>query len=390
MSPPLISRSADLQRLRDEGFELEVKGGYLVVATPYVNARGQIAHGFLVTELTLAGDVTTRPNTHVACFIGEQPCHKNGREIEQIKNVVRREDLGSGLVIDRRFSSKPKRGHYLDYYEKVSTYVAIISGPAESLDPTVTARTFRAVPSEGEESVFHYLDTASTRAGITSVTQKLAGLKIAIVGVGGTGSYVLDLIAKCPVAQIHLFDGDRFLQHNAFRSPGAPNLDELKARPFKVHHFASIYGNMHRGIVPHPYDLDETRINELAGFDFVFVCVDKGSVKGPIVEFLEAQGTAFVDVGMGIHVVGDRLLGIVRVTTSTSQKRDHFRRHVGFADTEDADYAQNIQIADLNALNASLAVVRWKKWAGFYGDQVQEHQATYTIDGNMLLAEESP
>ena len=390
MSPPLISRSSDLQQLRDEGFEIAIQGAHLVVATPYVNSRGEVVRGFLVTELTLAGDVTARPANHVAHFIGDHPCHKDGREIEQIKNAVGRKDLGDGLVVDRAFSSKPKRGHYVDYHEKVSTYVAIISGPAESLDSTATARTYRALPSDDESSVFRYLDTASTRAGIAAITDKFSGHKVGIVGVGGTGSYVLDLVAKCPVAEIHLFDGDRFLQHNAFRSPGAPSLDELEPRPFKVEHFAAIYGRMHRGIVPHPYDLRESRCKELASFDFVFICVDKGSAKRPIVEYLEANGIAFVDVGMGIQVVDDRLLGILRVTTSTPAKRDHFRRHVGFGDTEDGDYARNIQIADLNALNASLAVVRWKKLVGFYADQLQEHQATYTIDGNMLCGGDPP
>ena len=54
------------------------------------------------------------------------------------------------------------------------------------------------------------------------------------MGLGGTGSYVLDLVAKTPVWEIHLFDGDAFLQHNAFRSPGAPSLDELEAQPPKA------------------------------------------------------------------------------------------------------------------------------------------------------------
>ena len=54
--------------------------------------------------------------------------------------------------------------------------------------------------------------------------------KIIILGLGGTGSYILDLVAKTPVKEIHLYDGDTFYQHNAFRSPGAPSSDELRAR----------------------------------------------------------------------------------------------------------------------------------------------------------------
>jgi hypothetical protein len=52
------------------------------------------------------------------------------------------------------------------------------------------------------------------------------------------------------------------------------------------------------------------------------------------------------------------------------------------------EYAHNIQVAELNALNASLAVVRWKKHFGFYNDLEREHNCTYTVDGNALLNEE--
>ena len=92
---------------------------------------------------------------------------------------------------------------------------------------TAKPQTFKVVAPDKEqpETPFNYIDTASSRAEIDVVTAKLAKLKrIAIVGLGGTGSYVLDLVAKTPVWEIHLYDGDAFLQHNAFRSPGAPTL----------------------------------------------------------------------------------------------------------------------------------------------------------------------
>ncbi len=122
-------------------------------------------------------------------------------------------------------------GFYENYYDKVTQYVTILSGYAQKIEPGVTAKRFRPVAADGdEETVFKYIDTASTRAEIGAVTAKLATVKkIAIVGLGGTGSYVLDLVAKTPVREIHLFDGDDFLQHNAFRSPGAPSLEELVA-----------------------------------------------------------------------------------------------------------------------------------------------------------------
>jgi len=75
------------------------------------------------------------------------------------------------------------------------------------------------------------------------------------------------------------------------------------------------------------------------------------------------------------------------VTVSTPKKRDHVHQgRISFAGGGEYDlYSSNIQVADLNALNAVLAVVKWKKLRGFYRDLEHEHHCTYTTDGNMLL-----
>ena len=81
----------------------------------------------------------------------------------------------------------------------MTAYVAILSGPAVAIDSSMTARTFPPIPVEKEDdSPFCYLDTASSRAEITKIMAKLEKQKIAIVGLGGTGSYVFDLVAKTP------------------------------------------------------------------------------------------------------------------------------------------------------------------------------------------------
>jgi hypothetical protein len=98
----------------------------------------------------------------------------------------------------------------------------------------------------------------------------------------------------------------------------------------------------------------------------------------------------FTDVGMGIQLDNNTLGGIVRVTTNTPQKRDHFRERVSFEDTPGDDYNRNIQIADLNALNAAIAVIKWKKLFGFYRDLKSEHQSQFSIDTNLLLNEDRP
>jgi hypothetical protein len=390
MSEQLINRNPDLKRLRDEGYDVAIRANHLLVRdVPYVAGPGRVERGTLVSALKLAGDLTDTPDTHVAMFAGEYPCDQAGEPLNNIKSSGPRE-LGGDLVVDHWFSSKPVSGGYVDYYDKMTAYIAIFEGYAQALEPGITARTFPVIEPEQDESVFYYLDTASSRAGIGGVTDRLTMNHVAIVGVGGTGSYVLDFLAKTPVREIHLYDGDILYSHNAFRAPGAPSLEELRAKPTKVAYLTAQYSRMRRGIIPHEYFLDESNAHELAPADFVFICIDSGEAKRPIVEKLEELGKTFIDVGMGIDLDRDALGGIVRATTSIPTNRHSLRNRVSLADaTTDDDYRQNIQIADLNALNAALAVIKWKKLCGFYHDTEHHLNAMYTIDADQLLSEDN-
>jgi uncharacterized protein DUF6791/ThiF family protein len=327
-------------------------------------------------------------------FTGDHPCEKAGADITGIKHSSETIQLGTDIVVRHRFSNKPPGGSYSNYYDKITRYIAIISAPAQSVDPGVTARTYKPVAASAEESVFHYLDTASSRAGISAVTAKLAvAQRIAILGLGGTGGYVLDLTAKTPVPEIHLFDGDTLLSHNAFRAPAAASLEELRQRPTKVAYFHALYSKMRRGIVPHATHITEANVAELLTFGFVFLCMDSGPTKRLIIDTLVAGAIPFIDVGMGVELLQEelQLWGTCRVTAFADGKHEHLARRISYsANDEEDEYESNIQIADLNALNAALAVIKWKKHCGFYQDLEQELNTTYTTSSNLLTSDETP
>jgi len=389
MSRKLISHSPDLQKLENDGYEIEVKQGHLLVSNiPYVNSRGEVAHGVLVSKLDLAGEKTTQPESHVMYFIGDHPCEKDGSIITAIQNESVTKSLVEGLTINHTFSGKPPGRLYLDYFEKVTQYVKVISSQAQAINPDVTAKTFNVKESTEPESTLCYHDTNSTRSEISAISEKLHKLKIAIVGTGGTGSYVLDFVSKTGVKEIHIFDEDVFLQHNAFRAPGAASLDVLKGKPKKVAYLREIYSKMHKVIIPHEHNVTAANANEIAGMDFTFVCVDKPEAKGIVISQLISKGISFVDVGMGIKAINDSLTGSARITTGTQEKYDHIEKRISFASEGQNDYKQNIQIAELNALNAALAVIKWKKLYGVYHDLEKEFHSSYSVNMNKILNDE--
>jgi len=394
MSQQLISRNPDLKRLRDEGYDVEIRSGFLVIHdVPYVNSAKEVKRGVLVSELTMSGDLTAKPKNHVALFSGEQPCDCNGAVIQKIMHQAKDTRIDENLTVNRSFSSKPKSGGYKDFYDKMTTYVAILTSQAQVIDPEAKAKTFPVSPDDDEESVFEYLDTASSRADIAIVTRRLAMDRLAILGLGGTGSYVLDFVAKTPVKNIDLFDGDTLYSHNAFRSPGAVPIEALREKPKKSTYFKLLYSKMHRGIIAHDHYIDEGNVDQLKSMNFVFICMDDGEAKKMIIGKLEEYGVPFIDVGMGVNMVKESLHGVLRVVTSTPQKREHVheKNRIPFTNGgENNDYKSNIQIADLNALNATLAVIKWKKLCGFYADLENEHYSAFTIDGNSLVNEDLP
>lgn len=393
MSPKQAALNPDIKRLLDEGYEVGLQKGYLSVhAVPYVNAAREIRIGTVVTDLNENVGELLPPRDHQVWFVGEYPCHHTGAPIEAIRHSSNDQPLWDGFQVHHRFSNKPNGlSNYPDYYTKLKGYIDIIANEAKAIDPHASPCTFKVIPSFEESSVFRYHDSASSRADILAITEKLAVSRVAIIGLGGSGSYVLDLVAKTPVLEIHLFDGDVFLQHNAFRAPGAATKAVLERKLPKVSYYAQIYDAMRSGIVPHNEYLTEENLAALAGFDFIFLCLDKGSTRKLICHYLQAQKIPFVDVGMYLMIGPERqnLIGTCRVTLSTPSKSDHFLKHVPMSD-DDADdlYRQNIQVADMNSLNAALAVIKWKQHCGFYQDLFQAHQTTYSINSQSLTRDE--
>lgn len=388
MSHQLFNLNTDLQQLREEGYCVQVHGGYLVMKhVPYVNADGQVCRGAFASPLYLAGDKTKPPKDHWILFVGEPPFAGEGQPIKPHSSVNER--VADGLVAKLKFSRKPPEG-YRDYYHQMTVYAGIFSSPAQAIEPEANPRVFRAA-DEDEDSVFHYADTATSRVGTGAVADRLRGERIAIIGEGGTGSYILDLVAKSPVREIRTFDGDTMETHTAFRSPGAASIQQLREEPRKVDHHRDTYAHMHRNIVAHPVMLGPSNLHLLDGVTFAFICIDNGAAKKAIFAKLEAIGVAFIDCGMGIDLIDGALTGIIRTTVSLPNSREHvYEGNISFVGGGDKDmYVSNIQIAELNALNAAHAVIKWKKFRGFYHDSIGELESLFTIDVNSVINVES-
>ncbi|MTD33275.1 hypothetical protein [Paludibacterium denitrificans] len=158
------------------------------------------------------------------------------------------------------------------------------------------------------------------------------------------------------------------------------------AKPYKVEYFADIYGGMREGVISHRDYIAADNIDDLAYFGFAFICVDEPPACKVITDGLLRLGVPFIVVGMDVRAAPNgELTGQVSTTLATREVNAHLPLYVSSAQGQANNlYESEIQVADLNALNATLAVIRWKKYCGFYRDGIEDVNSTYAIDVHAL------
>ena len=386
-----INLSSDIIQLCNDGYEVEIKDNFLLIHNiPYFNEERKICKGVLISKLGVKGNQIFQTQDHTVFFKGNKPCDEKGVPLNSIINNSRYQNLSVNLSANHMFSSKPIGG-YRNYYHKMESYINMMTNHVQNKYPKHTAKTFRVLKDSGEISPFVYVDTNSIRADVLSVNHKLSGLKIGIIGLGGTGSYILDMVSKTYVKEIHLFDGDVFNQHNAFRSPSAAPIDILDKNVKKVDYYKSLFGNIHEGIISHEMYIDQSNLSLLQKLDFVFITIDKGSIKKLIFNFLEDSDISFTDCGIGVINKENSLLASIRTNCSVSGFRDHiWKDKISFEDDDDKDniYSSNIQLCELNVMNACLAVMKWKQVYGVYHDLGKTYSSIYNSSVNETINED--
>jgi molybdopterin/thiamine biosynthesis adenylyltransferase len=362
--PELASHNPFIKDLDELGYHLDFVGGYFIIyGLPYLDDQGGLKHGDWSSPLDLNGAVIDAPSNHQAWWRGGRPCDQTKREL-RLGGGPHAVTVAPDFVTDCSFSFKlhenGENRSYRSFEEKVQTYLDVITAPALAAYPDATPLRGIQMKAAAQGSPLLFPDTMSSRYHINDVSSLLRGKKVAIIGLGGTGSYILDFLARTHLERIALFDDDKVHVHTIFRIPGfiARAIGDLK-----VHALARQYGQWHASLDPVPERITSANIERLNGIDFVFVSVDDGPSRLYIVDWLSARGIPYVDCGMGVDRSLGGLSGFVRITGAD---RKSYEDNVSSArlPTENVkvnEYRKQAQITELNALNAAMAVIRFKQ-----------------------------
>lgn len=387
MATKLAEHNEDIDRLLKKGYALSVDSNHLVVRDiPYLDDKGELQIGAIVSMLNVIDTLKVGMVDHQIFFCGGPPCELDGAQIKNLGGGPVQVSLESpDLIVQRSFSNKPPIGHFDDWFDKIESYVTIISGPAMSKFD-VHPHTFRSV-EEKSNSVFKLRDTLTSRAEIGDLSIKLQDDTVAIIGLGGTGAYLLDFLVKTPVKEIRGFDLDWYHVHNAFRSPGRLELNDLGKRKSEV--YGERYENFRKNVNIYPNYITSDSEKDLVGVTFAFVCVDSGKSRAEIFELLIRLKIPFIDVGMGLDRCAGAISGTLRTTFFSNETAKEIvdKRLVPLSDIPDDEYKSNIQISELNALNACLAIIKYKQLREFYVDDNAYYHSLFNLDGLNCVGE---
>jgi hypothetical protein len=347
---------------------LRVDGAHLVIRDiPYLDQQQALQVGAIVTKLEFIDRYRVKQVDHQVYFAGSAPYGLNGQPIPNLGGGSATAQLDKkDVIVQRTFSNKPSGG-FANFFDKIEHYVRVISAPAMEMYGA-NPLTFGVDVESVDNSIFKFHDTLTSRAEIGDLAERFKDEVVAIIGLGGTGSYLLDFLVKTPVKEIRAFDGDAYHVHNAFRSPGRLDENELGAGKAEVYRLR--YQNFRAGLIVERKYIDRS-FEGLMGVTFAFVCVDKGKARAEIFDLLISLNIPFIDVGMGLNRKRGPLSGSMRATyySAADAKKVREMQLAEMVDDPDDVYRSNVQIAELNALNASIAMVRYKQLRGFYADE---------------------
>ena len=271
----------------------------------------------------------------------------------------------SAISIQKGWSGHP---------EKDATANDLIHRYAKRIIGAVAKAGYSNISFLTDSGPFRFPNTFEARAAIGPLQDRIRQQSIAIIGLGGTGSYLLDLVAKTPVLAIHGLDDDNMEWHNFMRAPGAPTNDELwQQEPLsKVKYYESRYTSLRERIHLHP-----TRVDDQATFhqflsdypiDFAFVCTGPAANgrQDIIYSTLADRGIPFIDSGVNITIDEDGIKGAITTSfyeAGSMEWREAIPTSILHGDLPGY---RNVQLPEVNALAASLAVMEWRRRTGQY------------------------
>ena len=309
--------------------------------------------------------------THAAILSGVSDGRAYQATGEPVGNVLWTDDTNECVI-----SIKLDDAEYVDAWHALLIYASSVAGEVGVQEREQIERVFK----------FEILGEDSWQ--MRNFRNREIGMRIGIVGLGGVGLWIFDMMSKTDVKEIRVWDGDKIEGRNLVRAPGWAGQDAIGKN--KAEYFGEHYDQMRTGISIYPeYWQPDQSTNLFHDLDFVFVAIDNTETRSALCEHLEQTGVPFIDVGLGIELRQEGIRGTCQIFysgTDPARWRVCIPTSGGEGEKEygEDDY-YDLQLADLGALTAALAVGTWRRHINQYEQEEMDWLIRYWIEQNELI-----
>ncbi|OCW93951.1 thiamine biosynthesis protein ThiF [Macellibacteroides sp. HH-ZS] len=136
---------------------------------------------------------------------------------------------------------------------------------------------------------------------------KLQSLRVAIVGLGGTGSPIANLLARTGIGELILIDGDVLDETNMNRVSGYTKEDIGQNKAVSIQKFINSLGLKTKTIaIPQFINKSGKAIDALSSADIIFGCTDDVAGRDLLNQALYYYSQVYIDVGLSGNVDRDQ------------------------------------------------------------------------------------
>ena len=208
--------------------------------------------------------------------------------------------------------------------------------------------------------------------------------RVAIVGLGGVGAWIADVVVKADPQKVHGWDYDCIEPKNILRMPGGLDPNLWIGKP-KADWFQDTYSLLHTGVHGHNVKVAPENVQEvIEKATFAFVAVDDGHDRAMVCDALADAGIPFVVVGLSLVRREKRVKVSMRIVTA----------HVGVSSWRQAipqvgqagqdDYG-SLDVPHVYAMAASWAIQSWRKVRGQFWQEEREECLVYRASDQSLI-----
>lgn len=145
----------------------------------------------------------------------------------------------------------------------------------------------------------------------------LRKLRVAVVGCSGTGSPLVEQLARYGVGELYLIDPDRVEEKNLNRIVNA-TMEDARQRRFKTDVLKAAVERMGLGVKVHscPVNLydDPQLLHDIATCDFIFGCMDSVDGRHLLNRLATFYGIPYID--LGVKLIADGEGGVEKICTT--------------------------------------------------------------------------